>query len=279
VSTKDHRFTPMPRVAPPDEHIAKGGFLAGEPEKIAAGIPHGKLIPRELVVTPEIVMVTAPRSPAAERFRRLKTLIVHDPEDEPQVIVVTSALPSEGKSLVSLNLALAFGADHKGEVVLVDADLRRPGINRWLKPAPKIGLREVLAGEADLDHGLLEIKAQKIVLLPAGEPSGDTVPLLSGAAAADLLRDLRGRLKKVIIDTPPIVPFTDADVIASHGDGVVLVARSKKTPKPLLEQAINAVTSSRILGLVLNDVATNLADRYRNYDGYYTKYYERQEGS
>jgi len=253
VSTKDHRFTPMPRVAPPDEHIAKGGFLAGEPEKIAAGIPHGKLIPRELVVTPEIVMVTAPRSPAAERFRRLKTLIVHDPEDEPQVIVVTSALPSEGKSLVSLN--------------------------RWLKPAPKIGLREVLAGEADLDHGLLEIKAQKIVLLPAGEPSGDTVPLLSGAAAADLIRDLRGRFKKVIIDTPPIVPFTDADVIASHGDGVVLVARSKKTPKPLLEQAINAVTSSRILGLVLNDVATNLADRYRNYDGYYTKYYERQEGS
>lgn len=264
-------------MAPADEQAPKGGFLAGEPEKIAAGIPLGKLIPRELIVTPEIVMVTAPRSPAAERFRRLKTLIVHDPDDEPQVIVVTSALPSEGKSLVSLNLALAFGADLKGEVLLIDSDLRRPGINRWLKPAPKIGLREILAGEADLEHGLLEIKAQRIVLLPAGEPSGDTVPLLSGQSAADLIRTLRGRFKKIIIDTPPIVPFTDADVIATHSDGVILVARSKRTPKPLLEQAIHSVTSSRVLGLVLNDVATNLADRYRNYDGYYTKYYERKE--
>jgi protein-tyrosine kinase len=267
------RFNPFLRPARADE---KGQPASAIPQKIAAGIPLGKLIPRELCITSEVVMVSAPRSAAAERFRRLKTVLIHDPQQEPQVIIVTSALPGEGKSLVSLNLALAFAADRDGEVLLVDADIRRPGINRWLTPAPKVGLKEVLAGEAELEHGLLEIKAQHIVLLPAGEPPLDPVPLLSGARARGLVEELRKRFKRIIIDTPPIVPFTDADIIASMGDGVVLVARSKVTPKPLLEQAIKSVTSSRLLGLVLNDATNSLADRNRHYDDYYTTYYQRQ---
>lgn len=266
------RFNPFPRSARADE---KDQPAPPVPQKFAAGIPLGKLIPRELMITPEVVMVSAPRSAAAERFRRLKTLLIHDPQNEPQVIVVTSALPGEGKSLVSLNLALAFAADHDGEVLLVDADIRRPGINRWLTPAPKVGLSEVLIGEAELEHGLLEIKAQHIVLLPAGEPPKDPVQLLSGARARGLIQDLRKRFKRIIIDTPPIVPFTDADIVASMSDGVVLIARSKSTPKPLLEQAIHSVTASRLLGLVLNDVTNTLADRHRHYDDYYSKYYQR----
>lgn len=267
------RSNPFLRPARADE---KDKPAVAVPQKIAAGIPLGKLIPRELLITPEVVMVSAPRSAAAERFRRLKTLLIHDPQSEPQVIVVTSALPGEGKSLVSLNLALAFAADLDGEVLLVDADIRRPGINRWLTPAPKIGLKEVLSGEAELEHGLLEIKAQHIVLLPAGEPPPDPVPLLSGARARGLIDDMRKRFKRIIIDTPPIVPFTDADIVASMSDGVVLIARSKATPKPLLEQAIKSVTSSRILGLVLNDATNTLVDRYRHYDDYYSKYYQRE---
>jgi capsular exopolysaccharide synthesis family protein len=188
-------------------------------------------------------------------------------------------LPGEGKSLVALNLALAFAADLHDEVLLVDADMRRPGVNRWLKPAPMIGLKEVLAGEAELEHGLLEIKAQHLVLLPAGQPARDPVQLLSADFARSLIDSLRGRFKKIIIDTPPLVPFTDADILAAFSDGVVLVARSKMTPKPLLDQAIHSVTSSRILGIVLNDATHSLADHYRNYDGYYTKYYQKERDS
>jgi capsular exopolysaccharide synthesis family protein len=267
------RFNPFPRPAPADEGLAEGPAPA--PQKIAAGVPLGKLIPRELVITPEVVMVSASQSPTAERFRRLKTLIMHDAQDEPQVIVVTSALPGEGKSLISLNLALAFAADRDGETLLIDADIRRPGIDRWLKPAPKIGLKEILSGEADPEHGLLEIKAQHLVLLPAGQPSRDPVSLLSGDIARALVEEMRKRFKRIIIDTPPIVPFTDADVAASLADGVLLVARSKATPKPLLRQAIGAVTSSRILGIVLNDTTYSLADHYRHYDGYYHQYYKQ----
>ena len=244
--------------------------------KVAAGVPLGKLIPRELTVTPEVIMVNSPRSPGAERFRRLKTILLHDPQDEPQVIVVTSALPSEGKSLVALNLALAFAADRDGEVLLVDADIRRPGIDRWLHPAPKIGLKEVLSGEAEVDHGLLEIAAHHMTLLPAGEPPRDPVPLLSGASARTLVATLRKRFKRIIIDTPPIVPFTDADIVGAMADGVLIVARSRATPLPLLEQAIASITSTRVLGIVLNDATSNLADRRTNYDGYYSAYYGRE---
>jgi capsular exopolysaccharide synthesis family protein len=256
-----------------DAGDTKSDAAAARTQKVAAGIPLGKIFPRELVITPEVVMVDAPRSPGAERFRRLKTLLVHDETEEPNVIVVTSALPSEGKSLVSLNLALAFAADLNDGVLLIDADMRRPGVNRWLKPAPMVGLKEVLAGEAELEHGLLEIRAQHLAILPAGQPAKDPVKLLSSGYARTLIETLRGRFKKIIIDTPPVVPFTDADIAAAFSDGVVLVARSKVTPKPLLDQAIHSITSARILGLVLNDTAHGLADHYRNYDGYYSKYY------
>ncbi len=248
-------------------------------QKVAAGVPLGKIFPRELVITPEIVMVEAPRSAAAERFRRLKTLLVNDATEEPNVIVVTSALPAEGKSLVSLNLAIDYAADLPDEVLLIDADMRRPGVNRWLKPAPMIGLKEVLSGEAELDHGLLDIKAQRLVILPAGQPARDPVQLLASDDARTLLDTLRKRFKKVIIDTPPIVPFTDADIAASFSDGVIIVARSKTTPRPLLDQAINSVTASRILGVVLNDATHGWADHYRNYDGYYQRYYHHQRES
>lgn len=270
------RFDTKSRAAKGDGDDAKKDGASTPPQKIAAGIPLGKLFPRELLITPEIAMVHAPRSPAAERFRRLKTLLVHDATEEPNVIVVTSALPGEGKSLVSLNLALAFAADLPDQVLLIDADMRRPGVNRWLKPPPMIGLKETLAGEAELEHGLLEIRAQHLMLLPAGQPARDPVQLLSGTYARTLIEALRGRFKKIIIDTPPVVPFTDADIAASYSDGVVLVTRSKMTPKPLLDQAIHSVTSSRILGIVLNDATHGLADHYRNYDGYYQKYYHEE---
>src|SRR5262245_44935382 len=269
----------FPRPASVDGVQQKTQEAGDATPKIAAGVPLGKLIPRELVMTPEVIMVNAPRSPGAERFRRLKTLLLHDPQDEPQVIVVTSALPAEGKSLVALNLALAFAADRDGDVLLVDADIRRPGIDRWLQPAPKIGLKEVLTGEAELDHGLLEIAAHHLTLLPAGEPPRDPVPLLAGAGARTLIATLRKRFKRIIIDTPPIVPFTDADVIGAMSDGVVLIARSRATPRPLLEQAIASITSTRVLGIVLNDATSNLADRRKYHDGYYSSYYGRREDS
>jgi receptor protein-tyrosine kinase/non-specific protein-tyrosine kinase len=232
------------------------------------------LIKRRLKDDPELVMFNQPRSLGAEKFRRLKTLLLNDEEGAAQVIVVTSAAPSEGKSLISANLAMAFAADRQGEVLLIDADLRRPTVDQWLSPPPKLGLSELLMGRTELEHVLLELENSPLRVIPAGTPARDPVELLSGDYASAMIQSLRGRFQRIIIDTPPIVPFTDADAIGALADGMLVVARAEQTRRSALVQALSSVTSTRVLGTVLNDVTYNLADRdqyygVRNYHNYY----------
>ncbi len=258
--------------APPPRGDSPAPTAAPE-GKLAAGVPLSRIVPRQLLEGPEVVMSGPARSVAAEKFRRLKTLLENDEAGSPQVIVVTSATPREGKSLVALNLALAFASDQKGETLLVDADLRRPTVDHWLIPAPSLGLSEVLTGKVDLEHAVIRLKDVSLCVLPGGHPPQDPVDLLSSEYFRTLAAALRGQYRRVIVDTPPIVPFTDADVVGRLADGLVLVVRSGQTPKPLYQQAVSMVTSTRILGVVLNDVSFNLADRDRYYGRYYGHYY------
>ncbi len=245
--------------------------------KLTAGVPLAKLIKRRLSDDPELMMLNQARSVGAEKFRRLKTILLNEADPVPQVIVVTSAAPSEGKSVVSINLALSFAADRQGDVLLLDADLRRPTVERWLNPAPKLGLSELLSGQTELDHVILELENSPLKILPAGTPPQDPVELLSADYTGVLLSALRERYQRIIIDTPPIVPFTDADAVGSFSDGVLVVARSGATRRAMLMQALASVTSTRILGTVLNDVTYSLADRENYYStkNYY-EYYERR---
>lgn len=243
--------------------------------KIAAGVPLARILPRQLVDSPEIVMRGSSRSVAAEKFRRLKTLLGNDEEGPAQVIVITSATPREGKSVIALNLALAFASDGNAETLLIDADLRRPTVERWIVPPPALGFAELLAGAADPEHAVLRLKDLTLEVLPAGHPPQDPVGLLSSDTCRSLIAGFRKRYQHVIIDTPPIVPFTDADAVGACADGVLLVVRSGQTPKPIFQQAVASVTSARILGTVLNDVAFSLADRDRYQGRYYYHYYEQ----
>jgi len=246
---------------------------AGVKEPVTVGVPLAKLIKRKLADVPEIVMVNKHRSIEAERFRRLKTTLLNEPEVVPQVIVVTSPSPAEGKSVLSINLALAFAADLQGEVLLIDADLRRPTIDGWLDPPPKLGLTELLRGETELEHTVLGLENSPLKVLPAGSLPHDPAELLSSETAKALVADLRKRYQRIIIDTPPIVPFTDADAVGAFSDGVLMVVRSGVTRRSSYLQALGSVTSTNVLGAVLNDARRNLADRGR-YDDYAKHYYE-----
>lgn len=244
--------------------------------KLTAGVPLAKLIKRRLSDAPELVMLNDPHSVGAEKFRRLKTVLLHDEEGAPQVIVVTSPAPSEGKSVVAANLALSFAADRQGEVLLLDADLRRPTVIQWLNPAPKLGLSELLMGLTELEHVLLELDNSPLKILPAGTPPKDPVELISTDYTGAVISTLRERFQTIIIDTPPIVPFTDADAIGRLSDGVLVVARSGSTRRAALLQAIESVTATRVLGTVLNDVTFSLADRDHYYSAKsYRNYYDR----
>jgi succinoglycan biosynthesis transport protein ExoP len=240
----------------------------------AAVVSSSKIVPRTLVKSAETVILSQPDSVAAERFRRLKTKLVNEYKSSVQVLAVTSPSPSDGKSLVAMNLALAWAGD--GETtLLVDADLRRPNVGHWLSTPPTFGFVEVVMGEIGLDQAVLSFKETPLQILPVGRFRPDAPAVLSSPACRELLSKLRERYQRIIVDTPPIVLFSDADIIGPLADGVLMVARGGATAKAAYVNALSLVTSTRVLGTVLNDVTFNLADPSSYYGDHYKSYYDK----
>ena len=243
-------YAPLTRVHTPRIRTDKA------PEKLTAGIPLTKLIKRKLVGHSGIVMTGSVRSAPAESLRSLKASLLSRAEGPPQVIVVASPGPGEGRSFVALNLALAFAAEKGRDVLLVDADLRKPSIGNWVSPAPTLGFSEVIEARTDLDHAVLDLVNSPLRILPAGAPPWEPAELLTSDRTKAIFRSLRDRFDTIIIDTPPILPFVDADVIGALSDGFLLIARAGLTEESTFLQAMSRVTSKPILGRVLNGAAS-----------------------
>jgi capsular exopolysaccharide synthesis family protein len=257
---RDHKRTKPDRDGL--RHIKFGGEVADDSDKrrrgkVTAGVPLAKIIKPRLVKAAELVVRGRSPSAAASRIRELRARLDDLQPDAPQTIVVTSAGSAEGKSFVAMNLALAFAAEREDAVLLLDADLRRPSIGQWIAPTPKVGLAELLAGRTELAHALLELGNCPLHVLPAGEPPGDPLELLVSDALEELTVLLRSNYRRIVIDTPAIVPFTDADLVARFSDGVLVVARLGHTRRGPLMQAIASVTSAPVLGTLLNDVTSD----------------------
>jgi len=248
--------------------------MSSHRDKFAEGVPLAMIIKREIEIGPELVVLSDPRSVQAESFRRLKTKLVHRYGDEAQVIVVTSGIPGEGKSTVSLNLAVTFASDPGTRTLLIDGDLRRPTIGSRLKPEPQLGLSEVLSGQADLMHAVVHLGNCPLHVLPAGARPSDPHQLLASLEAKNLMVGLRERYDRIIVDTPPIIPFTDADALGAASDGILLVVQAGTTPKSAFAEEVASVTSTRILGTILNAATSSLADGKGHYGRYHDYYYE-----
>lgn len=254
-------YTPKTKEKPKDK-----------PGSLASGVPLGAIIPRTFTDDSRLVVQNAVRSASSERYRRLCSKLeqaVLEDGKAPQLVLVTSAVPHEGKTTTILNLALAMAEDKDRRVLLVDADLRRPSIARYLSPAPKLGLSEALAGALAVEHALIEPRNSRLVVLPAGTPPENPLELLRSESLAALLSDLRRSFDAILIDTPPAVPFADAVVMAPHCDAAVLVVRARTTAKPLVHKAMEALATVPVMGAVLNDVGQTPVDRYYyRYDAY-----------
>lgn len=255
-----------------------------EPDKgpIVAGVPLGSIVPRKFIDDPSLVMLSQPRSTIAERFRmlvaRLENLTLPDGKT-PQVIVITSAVPGEGKTMTATNLALATAERRDRSTLLIDADLRRPSVSRFLLPQPKVGLSEVLVGGAPIEHALLEVQPTRLTVLPAGQPNSKPLEVLRTDFLGTVLEDLRRRFDRIFIDTPPAVPFADAGVLNSRAEGAILVIRASHTPKPMIERAIDCLDGGVLLGAVLNDLQLTPVDRYYyQYDDYDPNRYAQRKG-
>ena len=198
------------------------------------------------------------------------------------MILVTSALPREGKTTAAANLAVTL-AQLGDKTVLVDADLRKPGIGRMLNLArgKYAGLSSYLAGVSSLD--LVSVPHPSIpnlAAIPTGPLPPNPADLLSSHRLADAVAELRTKFKFVVIDSPPVMAATDAVILSVQVDGVLLVVRSGETPKAAFTRTCDLLVSvkSRMLGVVLNAVDAHAPDYYYSYRYYpYSYGYGPQE--
>src|SRR6266480_1857183 len=233
----------------------------------------------------ELVAHHLPKSQWSEAFRALRTSILLSQADHPpQVILVTSALPREGKTTTAANLAVTL-AQLGDSTVIVDGDLRKPGIGRLLNMdnGKYAGLSSYLAGVSSLDLVSVPHPAiPNLVTIPTGPLPPNPADLLSSHRLVEAIAELRTKYKFIIIDSPPIMAATDAVILSVQTDGVLLVVRSGETPKVAFTRTRDLLSSvkCRILGVVLNAVDSSAPDYYYSYRYYpYSYGYGPQEAA
>jgi capsular exopolysaccharide synthesis family protein len=219
----------------------------------------------------ELVTVSQPLSPVSEAFRVLRTNIRYSGVDKPlRTLLVTSAGPTEGKSVTVANLGVAM-AQAGLRVVVIDADLRRPRLHEVFGVHPRGGLTgSLLEGAMDgrlQPSGILE----KLTLLPAGDLPPNPAEMLSSQRFQELLATLAQDQDMVLIDSPPILPVTDAAVLARGVDGVLLVIDAGETRREVARRAVDNLqqVGAHLIGAVLNRVPTARGGYYHYYQGYY----------
>lgn len=210
-------------------------------------------------------------SPIAEAFRKIRTNLQFLAVDAPpRVIVVTSSVPHEGKSITAINIALAL-AEAEHSVVLVDGDMRRPTIHKYLDLVGTVGFSTVLSGQAPLDEALQTTRFPGLTALTSGAIPPNPSELLGSQAAKKLLSDLRARFDYVIVDSTPLLAVTDASILAAGADGVLLMTRFSTTKRDQVAHAVESLNSvsAPLLGAVFTMVPTRGSGSY----GYGYSYY------
>jgi capsular exopolysaccharide synthesis family protein len=262
----------VPQFAGSNGNGKRSRFLHGG---LAATNGHDKRI--------ELVAQHLPKSQMSEAFRALRTSILLSQADHPpQVILVTSALPREGKTTAAANLAVTL-AQLGDKTVLVDADLRKPGVGRLLNltGGKYAGLSSYLAGVSSLD--LVTVPHPSIpnlAAIPTGPLPPNPADLLSSHKLTEAIAELRTKFKFIVIDSPPIMAATDAVILSVQTDGVLLVVRSGETPKEAFTRTrdLLATVKCHVLGVVLNAVDSTAPDYYYSYRYYpYSYGYGPQE--
>ncbi len=233
----------------------------------------------------ELVAQHLPKSQMSEAFRALRTsLLLSQADHPPQVILVTSALPREGKTTAAANLAVTL-AQLGDRTLLIDADLRKPGIGRLLSlgSGKYAGLSSFLAGVSSLDLVTIQHPAiPNLSAIPTGPLPPNPADLLSSHKLDDAITELRTKFKFIVIDSPPIMAATDAVILSVKADGVLLVVRSGETPKEAFTRTRDLLLSvkAHLLGVVLNAVDSTAPDYYYSYRYYpYSQGYGPQEHS
>jgi exopolysaccharide/PEP-CTERM locus tyrosine autokinase len=221
----------------------------------------------------KIVTITQPDSAIAEEYRRLKSMLIRETKaDFLNTIMITSSINGEGKSLTAINLAITLAQEIDHTILLIDADLRKPMIHKYLGIEYKYGLSDYLTQDIDISEILLKTGIGNMVLIPAGRVVENPVELLSSEKMKTLIDEVKHRYmdRYVIIDTPPILSCAEGIAIGSYTNGVLFVVEEGRAQRKMIQEALNMIQGLNILGVVYNNASkANLEGHYSyNYYGY-----------
>ena len=218
-----------------------------------------------------IISYNDPKSVISEQYRAIRTNIEYSNVDQnTKTILVTSSDKNEGKTTTVSNLAVSFANLNK-KILLIDCDLRNPSIHKMFRLNNIYGLTDILAKDRAVDKCIQETELENLYVLTAGSTPPNPAEILSSEKMKNLIEDLKNMYDYIFIDTPPIGLVTDAGVLSSFIDGVVLVVKSESVEKKYLEETkkkLDAV-DARILGAILNSYKSEQKDY--NYYSYYGK--------
>lgn len=218
-----------------------------------------------------------PRHPNVEEIRNLRTNLEFSGVDKPlRSIFITSTDMEEGKTSVAANLAVIMAQAEK-EVIVIDADMRRPNLHNYFGFSNNLGLSEVFRDRLDIEEVIKEWNGGAVSVITAGEPPPNPAELLGSKKMADILEKLQGQADTVIIDGPPFV-VADAPILASKADGVLLIFRLGHTRKPAIKSMMEQIgrSGAKVVGVALNRLPAQQIGYYTNHR-YYASYYETDE--
>jgi protein-tyrosine kinase len=204
----------------------------------------------------------------AEEFRTLRSRLYQIREKMPlKRMLVTSALPKEGKSFVAANLAQVLVRQHGRRVLLIDADLRNPGMHRHLGATQSPGLAEYLLGECDEFAALQRGPMENLFFMPAGRAVASAPELLSNGRLKLFLQRVEPLFDWIVLDSSPVIPVSDATLVAGSCDGILMVVRSNVTPSDLARRAREEFPDKLLLGVVLNGAPSGKLRQSKYYYG------------
>jgi capsular exopolysaccharide synthesis family protein len=214
----------------------------------------------------EIAMIADPRGQIAEQFRGLRNSVVAlNPDGASRTVVLTSAVRGEGKTVSTINLAVALAELPGNEVLIVDADLHHPAIEEYLELPNRQGLADVLSGSCSLDDGIRATSIESVSVMGAGSLPDNPTRLLGSDRMKVVLNQLKQRFSFVLIDTPEAMTISDASLIGGMADGILLVVRLGSTPRQYVEQTHNTLETlgGNVLGTCLTAASVeNTASNY-----------------
>lgn len=234
-------------------------------EKINKIKTHDRLVIKKMgdsKVDPRLITYFDPKSPISEQYKILRTNVLSLSKLKTnKVIVITSAISMEGKTVTTLNLAMTIAQSaQQPKVLVIDADMRRGRVARYLGVEQNAGLSDILQGKASLEDAVFKIDVENLNFIASGPVPENPAELLDSQNMKNLLSDLKRQFDYIIIDTPPIIAVTDSGILGAQVDGVIMVIQAGRTQRGIIKRAAELLHQchAKVLGHVLTNIEYHL---------------------